>query len=202
METIDRIKQVKDYFFNLVPELDDEKWKAFEEIVSFRQYKKGDVVIKPGMVCNFVSFVNYGLMRSYYLIDGKEFIISFVAENCYFSDYESFLLRIPSQMYADVLEDTEVVEINYNDLQDLYRKHPECERAGRFVAEGLFVLLSERNASLLLQTPEQRYLQFLDKWSHISSRVPQYMIAAYLGITPEALSRIRARMSRQAIPAN
>lgn len=202
MEEQDRLSQVKDFFFNLVPELDEEKWKSFEDIVNFREFKKGDVIMKPGIVCNHVSFVNYGLLRSYYLIDGKEFIISFVAENCYFSDYESFLSRMPSRMYADVLEDTEVVEINYENLQTLYHKHPECERAGRFVAEGLFMLLSDRNASLLLQTPEQRYQHFLDNCSHLLNRVPQYMIAAYLGITPEALSRIRARMSKQAVPAN
>ncbi len=202
METQDRIQQVKDYFFNLVPELDDEKWKSFEDIVAFRQFKKGDVIMRPGMICDHVSFVNYGLLRNYYLVDGKEFIVNFVGENCYFSDYESFLSRMPSKMYADALEETEVVEMSYDNLQALYRKYPECERAGRFVAEGLYMLLSEKSASFLLQTPEQRYQKFLENYAHVSSRVPQYMIASYLGVTPEALSRIRGRMSRQHAPAN
>jgi CRP/FNR family transcriptional regulator, anaerobic regulatory protein len=197
------LAQIRAYFFNLVPGLTEDKWKSFEQLVSIRRFKKGEVIIKPGQVCNHVSFVNYGLLRSYYLIDGKEIIAVFFHEDCYYSDYESFLSRKPSKMYTDVLEDTEVVDLDYDALQLLYNSYPECERAGRLVAEDLFVLLSNRNTSFLLQTPEQRYSQFLADWPGISNRIPQYMIASYLGITPEALSRIRSRMSRkQTIPVD
>lgn len=191
------LAQVKAYFFNLVPELDEEKWQSFEKAITISQYKKGEIILKPGMICNHVSYVNYGLIRSYYLVDGKEIITTFFNENCYFSDYESFLSRKPTLMYSDVLEDTEVAEINYEDLQIQYGIYPECERAGRLVAEELFIHLSNRNASFLLQTPEQRYVQFLEEYVDIVPRIPQYMIASYLGITPEALSRIRARFRQK-----
>jgi len=101
-------------------------------------------------------------------------------------------------MYSDVIEDCELAEINYDDLQLQYSKYPECERAGRLIAEDLFMHLSSRNASFLLQTPEQRYYQFLDECPDIVTRIPQYMIASYLGITPEALSRIRGRFKIKA----
>lgn len=191
------LEQVKQYFFNLVPEMDEEKWKSFAEVITIKHYSKGDTIIKPGDVCNHVSFVNYGLLRSYFVIDDKDAIYSFFWENTYFSDYESFISRRPAVMYSDVLEDTELAEITYDNLQKLYHLHPECERAGRLVAESLFVILSNRNAAFLLKTPEQRYYQFMEDCSMIATRVPQYMIASYLGITPEALSRIRARFRQK-----
>lgn len=193
------LAQVKRFFFDLVPGLNDEKWIMFEELAVVKRYKKGAFLIKPGQVCNYISFVNYGLIRSFFLVDGKEVVYHFSREECYYSDYESFLSRQPSQLYGEALEDTETVDISYEGLQMLYAGYPECERAGRLVAESLFVILSERNTSFLLQTPEQRYKKFMENFAGIVNRVPQYMIASYLGITPEALSRIRARMSRRQV---
>ncbi|MBS1771594.1 MAG: Crp/Fnr family transcriptional regulator [Bacteroidetes bacterium] len=199
------LAQVKEFFFNLIPTMTEEKWQSFEAIATVRHYKKGDVIIKPGMVSNHVSFINKGLLRSYYLVDGKEIIVSFFDSDCYFSEYESFLSRKPSNQYADVLEDTEMVEITYDDLQNLYGKYADCERAGRLIAEQLFVELCNRNTSFMLQTPEERYHRFYEECEQIANRIPQYMIASYLGITPEALSRIRSRIRNKptaAIPAS
>jgi CRP/FNR family transcriptional regulator, anaerobic regulatory protein len=191
------LAQVKEYFFSLVPELDDEKWRLFEQVSTLRTYRKGDYLLRPGQVENVVSFVNKGLIRMYYLLDGKELTSTFFHENCYYSDYESFLSRQPSLRFSEVLEDTEVVDISHEDLQWLYEQLPECERAGRRVAEGLFVMLANRSNSFLMKTPEERYLEFIEEFPTMPQRVPQYMIASYLGVTPEALSRIRSRMSRR-----
>jgi CRP-like cAMP-binding protein len=191
------LAQIKKYFFDLVPELDDEKWKRFESVATVRQVPKGTVLLKPGMKSNFVSYVNYGLIRSYHLLDGKELITFFAHEDCYFSEYETFLAQMPALKYSEALEDCELVDLHYDNLQFLYQSLPECERAGRRVAEGLFVELCNRTNSFLLLTPEERYLEFLQRFPSLPQRLPQYMIASYLGITPEALSRIRARLSRK-----
>lgn len=188
---------LKGYILKLIPDLDEETWKLFSDKLVVRNFNKGDIILKPGMVCNHVSYINFGLLRSYYLVDGKELITSFFPADCYFSDYESFLSRMPAVMYSEALEATEIVDINYDDLQELYNHNPVCERVGRLVAEDLFVHLSNRNSSFLLDTPEQRYERFLHECEPIVQRIPQYMIASYLGITPEALSRIRARISRK-----
>lgn len=188
---------LKNYFLKLIPDLDEESWTLFSDKLIVRHFDKGEIVLKPGVVCNHVSYVNFGLLRSYYMVDGKELITSFFPADCYFSDYESFLSRKPAVLYSEALEATEVVDINYDDLQELYNHNPVCERVGRLVAEDLFVHLSNRNSSFLLDTPEQRYERFLQECEPIVQRIPQYMIASYLGVTPEALSRIRSRMSRK-----
>lgn len=193
----EKLIQINDYLRQLVPGLEDAAWQAFADRTQVAEYRKGDVLLKPGAVCNYITFINKGLIRSYYLIDGKEMTTAFVGEDCYFSDYESFLSRQPVVMYSEVLEDTEVVNVHYNDLQELYTIHAQCQEVGRLIAEYLFVFLSSRVSSFLLNTPEERYLKFIEENELIINRVPQYMIASYLGITPEALSRIRSRMSRK-----
>lgn len=189
--------QIRNFLLELIPDLEDETWEAFLKVVVIRNYKKGEVILKPGSVSNNVSFINHGLIRSYYLSDGKEIITAFAEENTYYSDYESFLTRKPTVMYTDAVEATEVVDISYDDLQKMYKDYPQCERIGRLIAEDLFVYISARNNSFLSDTPEKRYLDFLINCKPIIQRIPQYMIASYIGVTPEALSRIRSRMSKK-----
>lgn len=194
---LDEVAQVKQYILQLLPDLSDETWSNFESKSVIRRYPKGYVVYPQGAVCNYVSFVCKGLIRSYYLVDGKEIITAFAYENCYFSEYESFLTRLPSKQYTDIIEDTTVVDIAYDDLQELYQKHPDCQKIGRLIAENLFVHLANKDSSYLMDTPEVRYINFLQEYESIVQRIPQYMIASYLGVTPEALSRIRSRISRK-----
>lgn len=197
MEVVDQHRMLRAYVEQLIPDIEEDTWQHFASKLTIKFYKKGELIIKPGMVCHHVSYVNKGLLRSYYLVDGKEIITSFFPEECYFSDYESFLSRKAAVMYSEAIEDSEVVDLNYEDLQSLYNEYPECERVGRLIAEELFVHLSNRNSSFMLDTPEQRYQRFLEECGPIAQRIPQYMIASYLGITPEALSRIRGRISRK-----
>lgn len=192
----ERFSQIRTYIEQMLPDIEQETWAQFEQRLEVRTIKKGEVILKPGMLCRHVSFVNKGLLRSYYLIDGKEMITTFFNEDSYFADYESFISCKPCVMYSDALEDTEVVDLVYEDLQLLYDKYPQCERVGRLIAEELFVHLCNKVSSFLLNTPEERYNGFMDEWGDIAQRVPQYMIASYLGITPEALSRIRTRKSK------
>jgi CRP-like cAMP-binding protein len=194
------LAQIKSYFFSIVPALDDHKWALFEEVASVREVPKGTVFLKPGMANHTVSFVNSGLIRMFRIVDGKEFISMFYPEDTYFSEYDTFLSGQPALQYSEALEDCELVDLTYENVQRLYDTYPEYQCAGRRIAEYLFVSLCDRTNSFLMLTPEERYLQFLETFPTLPQRIPQYMIASYLGITPEALSRIRARMSRK-VPA-
>ncbi len=193
----DKFEKVKTFYFSLWPSLNEDNWSEFEKRLIVKKYEKGNYILRPGEVCNCISFINYGLVRSYYLVDGREITTNFFVEDSVFSNYQSFLSRTPSLLYTDVLEDTEMIDVDYDSLQYAYENIPDSERVGRLVAEQLYILLSARNASLLMESPEQRYIKVLQEKPDLIRRVPQYMVASYLGVTPEALSRIRSRISKR-----
>lgn len=188
-------QDIKGYYLKLLQELEEPEWELFEQKLEIHTFQKGQLITKAGEVENYVFYVRRGSARIYSKIGEKEISSHFFFENDYLSEYESFISRSPARCSIDALEDdTVLIGLNYNNLQSLYGTHRIYEKAGRLVAESLFVNLSARTASFLTQDPETRYLNLLKKNPQVQQRVPLYMIASYLGITPEALSRIRRRI--------
>lgn len=99
-----------------------------------QQYKKGDFVIQPEEVCNYVSFVNRGLIKFSVEIEGKEFVGALFHENTYLSEYESFLTRQPTHSFMQALEDSELVHLDYESMQKLYTQFPETQYFERVIA--------------------------------------------------------------------
>lgn len=187
--------QIKSYYAGLIPSLQEDDWQHLEKYLSFQTLKKGELLTRNGEVCNQVSFINKGLLRFFYLVEGKEICTGFVSENEYIAQYDSFLTRQPSMGNIDALEDCELINLSYNDMQELYKTKPLFETFGRKIAEMLFIMISMQTTRLLTLTPEQRYLSVIQNESFIINRVPQYMIASFIGITPEHLSRLRNKMT-------
>ncbi len=133
----------------------------------------------------------------YYDVEGVEYVRQFHFERSFCSEYQSFLTEKPALMSLQALEDSELLLISHTDLHALFRLNKEFERIGRIVAEQSFIFVSQRFASMLLEDPETRYQNLVRERPKVVQRVPQYMIASYLGITPEALSRIRKRLAEQ-----
>ncbi len=196
MPTPAQLQPLRDYYKQLLPTMTDESWNLCEQLVTIRTFKKGEMILREGMVCNHVSFINYGSVRMYFVIDGKEKITSFCNELNYISDYRSFLTREPSRIYLQALEATELVDTSYEGLQLLYDKVPEANKLGRLIAERLFIEMSDGADTEKNETIDVRYRKIMDEHPWLMQRVPQYMIASYLGITPEALSRVKARMNK------
>ena len=190
----EQFQYLKAYYKQLLPSLTEDNWKITEQVLKVRTYKKGELIVKEGQVCNNVSFINSGLVKMYFMVNGKEKIIGFCNELNYICDYQSFLTRKPANSYVQALENTEVVEISYDDLQMIYEKVPEANKLGRKIAEGLFLEMCEANHAEANETIIQRYRKVINEHPWLMQRVPQYMIASYLGITPEALSRIKSRV--------
>jgi CRP/FNR family transcriptional regulator, anaerobic regulatory protein len=205
MATSEKLLKLRAYYNSLLPTVTDESWQICESILTIRNLKKGDFLLKPGQVSNHVCFVNYGLLRLYHVVDGKEKIVRFCNELTYISDYQGFLTRQPSLVYIQAIEDCELVETSYDNMQMLYKEVPEANKLGRLIAEELFIDMCRRATIDINETIEQQYINLMDRQPWLLQRVPQYMIASYLGITPEALSRIKSRVSGKKlrlVPAN
>ena len=187
--------RIKEYYKTLIPHLQDEDWNALEQRLRVQYLKKGEFLTRHGETSRTVSFINKGLVRMFYVADGKEICTGFVPENDYISCYASFLTQTPSVENIDALEECELLNLSFDDMQYLYQKHPVFEIFGRKIAEMLYILVSTQITRLLALTPEERYQSIVDNEPYVIQRVPQYMIASFIGITPEHLSRIRKKMS-------
>jgi CRP-like cAMP-binding protein len=186
--------EIKKYYQNLIPAMQEEEWHAIQTKLTVQQLKRDELLTRNGEVCQKVSFIRKGLLRMFYLVDGKEICTAFARENEYLAQYDSFLTRSPSAGNIDALEDCELINLSYDDIQNLYQSFPVFERFGRKIAEMLFIMISSQTNRLLTLTPEERYQQLQEEQSYILQRVPQYMIASYIGITPEHLSRLRKKL--------
>jgi CRP-like cAMP-binding protein len=172
-----------------------------EELFLFMQklkpltLKKHDFYLKEGNVCKSMVIVQKGGLRYFSRGEKGEFTDGFAFEGEWLGDYESFLLQVPSAHYIEALEDSEIFTLSFNDMQHLYDLNPRFERFGRIIAENLFIATAKSKRNLMLQTAEDRYLDLLTNQPHIFERLPQHLIASFLGIQPQSLSRIRAKIS-------
>jgi CRP-like cAMP-binding protein len=188
------LHQIKAYYLSLNPDIRDSDWEVFEQFLQVQVLEKGETITRPGQTAQDVCFVAEGMVMMYILSEDRQLVLEFFNENWYCCDYESFLTRKPSPYYLEAMERTVLVNLSYADLQKVYKLGPSFEKMGRLMAEFLYICLSHKSTALLSQTPEQRYTELTQTRPEIFQRVPQYMIASYLGITPESLSRIRKRM--------
>lgn len=174
-------------------ELSDDDISIVRRFFKPRTFEKGAHFLLAGDVCCEVVFINRGIFRFYINRDGEDLTYDFAAENQFASDYTSFLVAQPSTKNIEVLVTAETLVITHDDLQKLYREMREGERLGRFIAESIFVASIQQITSLYQDKPDERYRNFVRNYPHIEQRVPQYIIASYVGIKPQSLSRIRRR---------
>ena len=163
----------------------------FEE----KKYKKGDFFLEEGKICKHVGFVTKGLLRYYINHDGEDKTYAFAEENNFVCNYESFIPRTPSTKNIQALEDCEMLQISYDDLQLFYKSINHAERFGRLVIEQVFIQTLQDLSSFYTETPENRYEKMLRMHPQLLQRMSQYHIASYVGVKPQSLSRIRKRTS-------
>ncbi len=137
-------------------------------------------------------FIKKGLVRIYYLKDGKEITDNFSAENEWITSIYSFLQNIPDHFHIQTLEPTEALKISLDDLEECFKDFPEMERFGRMLISTYFLEQSERIIMLQFNSAKERY-QFFERTSKNKlTRVPLGMLASHLGMTQETLSRVRS----------
>jgi CRP/FNR family transcriptional regulator, anaerobic regulatory protein len=160
-------------------------------------YLKKQFALQHGNICEHFYFIVHGCLRMYKVDDkGIIHILQFAIDNYWMYDVASFHKKTPSTLEIDALEDTVVLRISYDDLIDLYTKAPKFDRIFRVLLENHFMYEQERLGQLFSSTAEERYQSLLQNHPSLVSRLSQVQIAAYLGITPEFLSRIRHRITK------
>ena len=161
--------------------------------IAIVHFRKGDTVHDTSRVCRESYFIRQGLLRTYYLKDGKEISEYFSAEEEWVNSPRSFMQQQLDIYSIDALENTEAYRLKVADLGYLFDHYPEMERYARLSMGSLFGHLIERITSLRFTSAAEKYAHFCQAYAGLHHRIPLGMVASYLGITQETLSRIRAR---------
>ncbi|HEX8330070.1 MAG TPA: Crp/Fnr family transcriptional regulator [Hymenobacter sp.] len=186
------------YLHRFVPSMTDADWQPLAEALRPRHLKRGEHFVKEGENVPTLALLLNGSCRLYYSrSDGEEFTTYFFFENHLLGDYPGCLTGQPSQLNIQALTDTELVVFDYAVLRRLYDERPVYERFARLVAEYHLLGTDARLVEQLLLSPEERYRALLTSGkTKILERIPQHLVANYLGIKPVSLSRIRGRVAR------
>jgi CRP-like cAMP-binding protein len=194
--TTTTVQTLLEYFDRLIP-LDKVEKDLVRAKFHSHLFLKKQFALQHGDVCQHFNFVVRGCLRLYKAgNDGVYHILQFATENHWISDIASFHKKTRSTFDIDALEDTVVLRISHDDLIDLYITAPKFDRIFRVLLENHFMQQQERIGQLFSSTAEERYQSFLEMYPHLQNRLSQVQIAAYLGVTPEFLSRIRSRMAK------
>jgi CRP-like cAMP-binding protein len=187
------------YLLRFVPDLTDADWHPLAKALRVRCLVRGEHFMQAGDYVPALALLLTGTCRLYYpRPDGEERTTYFFFENHLLADYASCLTGQPSQLSIQALVDTELVVFDYAVLRQLYEERPVYERFGRLLAEYHLLGTDARLVEHLLLSPEERYRALLTSGkTKILARIPQHLVANYLGITPVSLSRIRARVARE-----
>ncbi len=178
--------------------LTDVEWQQILPELKCREVKKGEVLVEPGVSFPYFFFVEKGLLRFYSLDkDGKEHIVQFAPENWFVGDRNGAYCGTPTEFWIDVLEDSTVIVLDKYFIEKIESISPSFRKANEGLLQNHIRLLQQRINMLLSATAEQRYLSFIQLYPNLTLRVPQWMIASYLGITPESLSRVRRKLAEQ-----
>lgn len=188
------MEQIKQYFEKIV-KISDEDWQIFSSKLVRKEFPKKHLLLRAGQTENYLSFVENGIVRFYIPTEDNDLTFTFIFENEFMSAYDSFLTRQRSTYSVETLTQTTIWRISYNDLQIIYKETEIGNIIGRKAAEDLFLRKSIREIALLTQTAEQLYLNLFTKQPHLLQHIPLKYLASYIGITPQALSRIRKRIS-------
>ncbi len=166
--------------------------------VKSRRYLKGQFIVQQGDVCRYLSFVVSGSTRTFHIDDkGKEHTFRFAIENWWAADLPSFILQNSGNTNVQCLEHTEVVQLSSESLEELYLEIPQLERLFRILFQRVSISLEKRIIDNFSRSAKERYVLFLQEHPDFEQRVPQYMIASYLGITKQYLSEIRHQIARK-----
>ena len=182
--------------FNEKVPLTQEEEAYIKQFLTPKKLRKKQYFLQEGDICKSSAFVEKGALRAYVLDDkGDEHITQFALEGWSIGDIPSFLNQVPASLNIDALEDCELVLISRAAHEELLQKMPKYETHMRIMVTNAYIALQKRMTNMISLPLEERYKAFTQMHQNIFQRVPQHMIASFMGLSPETLSRVRSRMS-------
>ena len=176
----------------------EEEYALLETLVVPKNIKKGEFLLREGEISKYGAFVVKGCLRSYSVDNkGKEHILQFAPEDWWTGNLDSAQTGLPSAYFIDAIEDSDVLLQDGPSFRKMLEKIPAIGSAYLKGIQKSTVAKDKRIIASLSASAEERYTGFLQKYPSIAQRVPQHMLASYLGVSPETLSRIRKEMSRK-----
>jgi CRP-like cAMP-binding protein len=170
-----------------------EQWSRLERELRPLRLRRGEFFLRPGDDPDRVAVVRSGLVRFYYVDRaGRESTKAFRKEGELVAAFAELLTGRPSRTHVQAVEDTELLALSHARLRALYGEHPCWQELGRRIAEEHYVNKEQREYEFLQLSALERYRLFERRYPGLAARLPQYHIASYLGITPVALSRLKA----------
>lgn len=178
--------------------INDEQANLAVDTLTTKKFKKGEIVLRAGDLKSDMYFVNSGLLRSFSIDEkGKEHIIQFAPENWMISDRDSSIFNEPSSFFIEAIEDTQIVVVKTDFFHSIQPIVPDILKLNNLMLHNAIRFMQKRINMLLSASAEERYLDFIKLYPNLILRVPQWMVASYLGITPESLSRVRKDLANK-----
>lgn len=182
-------------FFKHLADFEEEELDGLPDYFRETEIARDEFFVKEDEVCKKAAFIKKGLFKLFYTQDGIERIMLFFMENQFVTDYYSFLTQTPSKRPVQAMEDSVIYTVSYNDFHRLLNSSMKWGRAGRLLAERAYVFSVQRANRIIQDDPGTRFMTFLKEYPTLIQRVPQYMIASYLNMTPETYSRVKRRVN-------
>lgn len=189
------MEQIKAYI-DQIATISAEDWDFFKSKLQRRTLAKKTIFLKVNQIENHISFIEFGVVRLFIPKENpeKEITFGFSFKNQFISAYDSFLTQRPSLYQLQTLTETSLLSISYKDLQDVYKTTQIGNLIGRLTAERLFLIKSKREQNLLNLSAEERYMKLFKERPELIKVIPLKYISSYIGVTAQALSRIRKRL--------
>jgi CRP-like cAMP-binding protein len=191
------IKPLLNYISDYVTLTKEEEVFLTSKVI-YRKYLKGQYIVQQGDVCNYSSFVISGCTKTFHIDEnGQEHIVVFSIENWWTSDMGSFIARTPADYNIQCIDNTELIMFSFDVIEELYSEIPKLERFFRQIIEKALVASQKRIVRSFSLSAKDRYVYFRNQYPKIERLIPQYMVASYLGITKEFLSKIKSELNKQ-----
>lgn len=188
------MEKIREYYkthFNI----SEQDWDIFGSKLIKQNFLKQEKLLDVGENEQFLSFIEKGIIRFYIPKENNNLTFGFAFENTFVSAYDSFITQTESKYIVESITDSALWRIKYGDLQEVYKESKIGNLIGRKAGEDLFVKKSNREISLLNDSAEERYLNLFRERPELIRQIPLKYISSYIGVTPQALSRIRKRIS-------